>query len=109
MPPPLQLNLTPEARRELEHVRDHEAKAYVREKAAAILKIADGSSASQVARTGLLKRRKYQTVCEWVQRYEAEGVQGLYVQAGRGRKPAFFPSARDGSSGSSGYPACGSP
>jgi len=95
MPSALEINLTPGQRRELERVRDHETKAYVREKAAAILKIAAGWSANQVARMGLLKRRKHQTVCGWVQRYQATGIRGLYVQSGRGRKPAFSPSVRD--------------
>lgn len=102
MPPALEINLTSEQRRELEQVRDHEAKAYVREKAAAILKIADGSSANQVSQTGLLKRRKHQTVCGWVQRYKAGGIQSLYVQLGRGRKPAFSPSIRHGRPSSGG-------
>ena len=95
MPPALEIKLTPDQRCELEQVRDHAGKAYVREKAAAILKIADGGSANQVAQTGLLKRRKHQTVCGWVQRYQAEGIQGLYVRKGRGRKAAFSPSRQD--------------
>lgn len=107
MPPALEIKLTPEQRRGLEQVRDHEAKAYVREKAAAILKIADGWSANQVAQTGLLKRRKYQTVCGWVQRYHREGTQGLYVKRGRGRKPAFSPSTHNGKPSTGRDPQCG--
>ncbi len=108
MPPALEINLTPAQRHELEQIRDHDTKAYIREKAAAILKVADGRSASDVAQTGLLKRRKYQTVCEWVQRYQTEGVQGLYVKQGRGRKPAFSPSVHDGGASPSGGAPCGS-
>ena len=85
MPQALQISLTPNQQRELEQVRDYAAKAYVRERAAAILKIAEGQSARQVAQHGLLKRRKYQTVCEWVRRYQTEGVAGLYLREGRGR------------------------
>jgi transposase len=42
----------------------------------------------------LLKHRRPDTVYEWVRRYRAEGIGGLAVKPGRGRKPAFSPSAR---------------
>ena len=35
----------------------------------------------------------YETISEWISRYECGGVEGLRVQAGRGRKPAFSPCA----------------
>jgi hypothetical protein len=35
----------------------------------------------------------------WLDRYQATGCRGLKVHPGRGRKPAFSPSARDGGSG----------
>lgn len=91
MPNPLQVKLNQAERSELEQLRDHGTKAYLRERAAALLKIADGLSASQVAHQGLLKRRQYQTVCHWVRRYQAAGVKGLYIRQGRGRKAAFSP------------------
>lgn len=109
MPAALEIQLTPEQRRALEAVRDHEAKAYVREKAAALLKIAAGWSAHQVAQVGLLKRRKHQTVSGWVRRYQAEGIPGLYVKGGRGRKPAFSPSLPDGQSSAGGAAARDTP
>ena len=91
MPKPLQVKLSQTERTKLEKVRDKASKAYLRERATAILKIADGMSASQVAHHGLLKQRQYQTVCDWVRRYQAEGVKGLYIRQGRGRKAAFSP------------------
>jgi transposase len=91
MPKPLQVMLSQTERTELETVRDKAAKAYLRERASAILKIADGLSASQVARHGLLKRRQYQTVCDWVRCYQAKGIRGLTIRQGRGRKAAFSP------------------
>jgi transposase len=91
MPNPLQIELTEREQIELERLRDHGEKAYVRERAAAILKLASGMSASAVANYGLLKRRQYQTVCQWVRRYQAEGIKGLYIRQGRGRKAAFSP------------------
>jgi len=91
MPKPLTIQLTPEQREELEHIRDHHEKPYVRERAAAILKIADGMSGRQVALNGLLKRRDPDSIYAWVRRYLAEGVTGLRIRPGRGRKPAFSP------------------
>lgn len=81
--------------RELVALRDHHAKAYVREQAAAILKVAAGASRRQVARWGLHKPRRPATVGAWVRRYQQQGASGLLVQAGRGRPPAFSPSERE--------------
>ncbi len=92
----LKVDLTAEQRRELEWARDHHSRPYVRERAAAILKVADGQSVRQVALHGLLKRRRPETVREWIARYMAEGLKGLLVRPGRGRKPAFSPSSPDG-------------
>jgi len=92
MPAPLVLALTPDQTQELEHVRDHDPAPYPRERAAGILKVGAGHSQRAVARSGLLKPRRRETVPAWVQRYLAEGVAGLRVRPGRGRKPAFPPS-----------------
>ncbi|MCL6476502.1 MAG: helix-turn-helix domain-containing protein [Firmicutes bacterium] len=94
MPKKSQLNLSAQQRQQLERVRDSHPQPYVRERAAAILKIADGQSARQVAKQGLLRARDKDTVCRWVRRYQTEGLEGLKVRPGRGRKPAFSPSAR---------------
>jgi transposase len=93
MPRKLKIVLTEVQRRELERIRDHHERPYVRERAAAILKVAVGHSGRQVALHGLLRVRAEQTVYDWIHRYEAEGTPGLLVQKGRGRKPAFSPSA----------------
>jgi transposase len=78
---------------ELLHARDHHSKPYLREKAAAILKMADERlPALQVAEHGLLKRRDDNTVRSWWRRYQQSGLAGLLVQKGRGKKPAFSPS-----------------
>jgi len=92
MKQPREVQLSEEQRRELEWVRDHHPRPYLRPKAAAILKVAAGQSRSQVAATGLLKPVYYETVSAWVTRYLDEGVPGLQVKAGRGRKPVFSPS-----------------
>jgi len=104
MPSPLTLRLTTEQRRDLEHARAHHAKPHIREKAAALLKVADGASARQVAAFGLLTQRRHQTISRWVERFLGGGLAGLNVRKGRGRKPAFSPSARDTSGGATGRP-----
>jgi hypothetical protein len=79
------------ARITLEQMREHHPKPYMRERAAALLKIAEGQAPAAVAQTGLLKRRDPDTVYSWVDRYLEGGICGLYLKKGRGRKPAFFP------------------
>lgn len=91
VPAPLVVQLSPEERADLEAIRDHHPKPYVRERAAAILKIADGRSGRYVAHHGLLKRRQHGTIYEWVSRYREEGIAGLHIRPGRGRKAAFSP------------------
>jgi hypothetical protein len=91
MPKRRYLNLTEGEQAELEEIRDHHEKPYLREKAAALLKVAAGASPHQVALTGLLKPRSPDAVYRWLNTYEAAGVEGLVVQEGRGRKPAFSP------------------
>lgn len=73
----------------LEQMRDHPPVPYLREKAAALLKIASGQSISDVAQNGLLKRRKVDTVRGWVKAYRGYGLGGLY-QAHR-RRRTFSP------------------
>ena len=92
MPKPLQITLTDAQRTELEDTRDHHRLPYMRERAAAILKITAGYSGRDTALNRLLKPRWPDTVYEWVKRYAAEGIKGLQIRSGRGRKPAFSPS-----------------
>ena len=89
------LELTARQRRTLVRARDHHRKPHLREKAAALLKVADGWTVTAVARHGLLKPRSRNTVTAWLDRYQARGLAGLKVKAGRGRKPAFSPLRAD--------------
>lgn len=92
MAQPLKLILLPEQRQTLDRLRNTDPRPYVRERAAALLKIADPAtpqSGRQVALHGLLKRREPDTVYQWVRRFQAEGVAGLYRRLGSGRKPAY--------------------
>lgn len=90
-----QLKLTAEQVAELSDAQNHHKLAYVRERAAAILKVSEGLAVKQVARGGLLRRHKPHTVSGWIKRYLAEGLPGLVVRKGRGRKPVFSPSGGD--------------
>ena len=90
--PALVLRLTPEQSAELTRLRDHDPKPHVREKAAALLKVAGGRTASWVAAQGLLRPHRPETVSAWVARYRRDGAAGRRVRPGRGRKPAFSPS-----------------
>lgn len=71
------ITLTEEERQQLINHRDHDPRPYVRERCAAILKVADGKAAYWVAKHGLLKERDPDTVYSWLDIYEAEGVAGL--------------------------------
>lgn len=71
------LALSAEQRTELLYHRDHDSKPYVRERCAALLKIADGQAPYAVANTGLLKNRDPDTVYAWLDYYQDEGLPGL--------------------------------
>lgn len=86
-----QVTLSSAEQHELEQLRDHADKPYLRERAAAILKVAAGAVAAVVARQRLLRPRQPRTVYTWLDRYRETGVAGLRVRPGRGRKPAFSP------------------
>ena len=77
--------------REVRLTAKQDAKAYRRERAAAILQVAEGKSARWVARQGLLVRRAPVAVYRWLDRSEGHGAAGLTMTAGRGRRPAAFP------------------
>src|SRR2546423_14163079 len=71
------LELTNEQRAELERYRDHDGRPYVRERCAALLKVAQHRSPHWVARHGLLKPRDPDTVYGWLTGYQRTGVAGL--------------------------------
>jgi len=76
----------------LEEAVRHHPKPYVREKAAALLKLADGQLYSFVAAYGLLRVHDPDTLHDWVDRFLTEGIGGLLVRKGGGRKPTFPPA-----------------
>ena len=91
MPKYRTLTLTEEERADLIEMRDHAEKPYLRERASAIVQVADGRSGRWVALHGLLRERKPDTVYDWLNRYEAHGLDGLPIEDGRGRKAAYEP------------------
>ncbi len=77
------LTLTDAQRQELTAYRDHDPRPYVRERCAALLKVADGQAAHAVARHGHLKPRDPDTVSGWLDMYERLGIRGvLWFQHG---------------------------
>lgn len=95
MPKRHTLHLTDEETQVLRQLRDTGEPAYLRERAAALLKIAAGLSPHKVARSGLLKQRKPDTVYAWLRSYREHGVAGLHHKPGKGRKPAFAPLSEE--------------
>lgn len=79
---------------ELLFQQNRATKPYLRERAAALLKINSGQPISFVAKHGLLRPRSRQTLSDWWHRYQLEGLDGLLIRAGRGRPAAFSPSPR---------------
>ena len=84
------LTLTEDQRQELLRLRDHDPRPYVRERGAAILKIAEGQSPHRVAHSGLLKPRDPDTVYAWLDRYETEGVAGLIAHPHGGSRGRYL-------------------
>jgi hypothetical protein len=74
-------------------VCDHHPLAYVRIKAAGILKLRQGQSLRHVAKNGLLRPVRCETAKASIRRYQYDVVAGLLVVSVRGRKHAFSSSA----------------
>ena len=89
MPKRHELSLTTAETEELLRHRDHHQRPDVREKAAALLKIADGNSPHWVATSGLLKPRDPDTVYGWLKIYHAEGFHGLIGRQHGGARHRF--------------------
>ena len=72
------LVLSPKERGRLSRFRDRHRLPYLRERVAALLKIAEGKSPHWVARHGLFKARDPDVVYTWLRRYMRSGVSGLF-------------------------------
>jgi len=91
MPKRYTLQLSDAEREQLERWAKNAGRPYLRERARAVLRVAQGEPIYRVAQQ-LRVRVNRGAVTEWVKRYQAEGIQGLKIKAGRGRKPGFSPS-----------------
>lgn len=77
MAQPRTLVLDADQKAELVQLRETTKQEYVRERCAALLKIAEGDTAHWVARHGLLRPRDPDTVYAWLDIYAVEGSSGL--------------------------------
>ena len=84
---PRPLTLSAAQEQELTDLRDHTKHEYIRERCAALLKIASGRTAHWVAQHGLLRPRDPDTLYKWLDLYEAHGISALkkYRQGGNRR------------------------
>jgi hypothetical protein len=80
------VELTAAERAQLDHILRRDPRPYLREKAAAVLKVADGVSARQVALHGLTRTRDPETVYAWLNEF-SEHRQVLPQPARRGGFP----------------------
>lgn len=80
------LKLSDEEQQALSELRDRTKEEAVRERCAALLKIANGVSAHQVAQQGLLRPRDPDTVYGWLDLYAAEGMAGLQAHRQGGKR-----------------------
>ena len=78
------MKINEQQRKELEDVARCGQPAYIRRKALVVLNLGEGRSITEVARIFRVSR---QSVYEWRRRYREEGIDGLRVRPGRGRKP----------------------
>ncbi len=80
------LALNPDQRQQLLQYRDHDPRPYVRERCAALLKIADGQAPFTVSQSGLLRTRDPDTVYAWLDLYQQEGLPGLFAHQHGGHR-----------------------
>ena len=80
MAPRRRVTLEEDQWQSLREHRDHGPRPSVRERCAAILKIAEGQSPHRVARQGLLRERDPDTVYRWLTAYQTAGLAGLLAR-----------------------------
>jgi len=93
MPKRYVIKLNDDERAKIEGWVKNPPKPYLRQRARAILLVAEGEPLYKVADHSRIRKDR-KTIQRWVQRYQSEGLNGLKVKPGQGRKPAFFPSSR---------------
>jgi transposase len=78
------MNLTDQQRKELQGFARRGEPAYLRRKVLLLLNLGHGQTVTQVAKVLQVTRR---TVYSWQNRFLEQGLTGLRVREGRGRKP----------------------
>src|SRR5262249_14351193 len=105
MAPRRRLTVSAGQREALVAHRDHDPRPDVRERCAALVKIADGLRPHAVARGGLLNARDPDTVYGWLTAYEAAGLAGLRAHRHRGpRRGCYCRPPAGGDAGGGGGP-----
>lgn len=82
------MEINEEQRKELLHAAKHAPQGYVRMKALVMWNVASGRSQSEVARLMVVSRV---SINQWIKCYLTQGIQGLLVKRGRGRKEKANP------------------
>lgn len=91
MPKRYEIVLSEEEKQKLESWVKNPPSPYLRERARAILKVSEGETIQATA--GKLRIRVHRNaVSEWVKRFLSDGLEGLKIKKGRGRKAVFFPN-----------------
>lgn len=77
------MNLSSARNRELEEAARRAQSPAVRKRALALVNVSKGTSITAVAKQFLVTR---QSIYNWLERYAIEGIEGLWMKPGRGRK-----------------------
>jgi hypothetical protein len=91
MPAAKKLVLNEKQKQEIEAWTKNPPKPYLRRKAWALLLVSQGKTIYQAAQDRRVHANRV-TVSNWIQKFEAHGLEGLKQAKGQGRKPSFFPS-----------------
>jgi transposase len=94
MPAAKQLVLSAVQKKELEAWTKNPPKPYLRRKAWAMLLVAKGKAAYEVAQDRRVHAHRV-TVSDWIEKFQTHGFEGLKQAKGQGRKPRFFPSPQE--------------
>jgi len=100
MPKRYEIVLSEQEKQKLESWVKNPPRPYLRERARAILQVSQGKTIQATAEK-LRVRVHRNAVSEWVRRFLSEGLEGLRIKRGRGRK-ALFSLDRRGRSQKSG-------
>jgi len=91
MPKRYHIELSEPEKQKLESWLKNPPSPYLRERARAILKVAQGETLQETAQK-LRIRVHRNAVSEWVKRFLSDRLEGLKIKAGRGRKAVFSPT-----------------